>query len=110
MDMMELKCHVNNKIGEIRKARDFTQETLARSCSISRVTIARYETGKRSPSIDMLARMAIALNVNVCELIELDSNDAATQLLLNTYKEGFRKEQKLQNRIKEMRERQGKTF
>ena len=57
------------KLREIRKARGMTQGRLATVTGINRVTIARYETEKISPTLKNAEKIAEALGVTVNELI-----------------------------------------
>ena len=62
---------VVNNIGlaEIRKERGLTQARLSDLSGVARVTIARYETGKSSPTVDTLTKLAGALHVTVDKII-----------------------------------------
>jgi XRE family transcriptional regulator, regulator of sulfur utilization len=58
------------KIKELREARGWTQETLARKARVSRVTIGRIEIGHSRPSLDLVERLAKVFKVKVSELLE----------------------------------------
>lgn len=58
------------RLAEVRKARGFTQKSLSALSGVSRISIARYETGKASPSVRMLQRIADALKVPIGELVD----------------------------------------
>ena len=60
----------NIKVAEIRKERGLTQARLSDLSGVSRVTIARFETGKCSPSLETLDKLARALNITIDELVE----------------------------------------
>jgi transcriptional regulator with XRE-family HTH domain len=47
-----------------------TQEELAYLSSLGRNTVGMLERGERQPRLDMIVRLAGALNLNPCELIE----------------------------------------
>ena len=53
-----------------RQKRKLTQQALADKVGIRQETIARLETGKRQPSMDLLYRLAKALKVKVGDLLE----------------------------------------
>lgn len=58
---------------DIKSARiraNMSQEALAQAARVSRVAIARYESGERVPNIIIAARIAEALNCKVDDLIE----------------------------------------
>lgn len=46
-----------SRIKELRKARGWTQDDLARALKAGRQTIGNYETGFRSPDIDTILRL-----------------------------------------------------
>jgi transcriptional regulator with XRE-family HTH domain len=54
----------------LRERRDWTQDELARRVDAHRVTIAKLETGERQPSVDMLERLAQALEVKVTDFLK----------------------------------------
>ena len=55
-------------LAEVRKAKGFTQESLAKRSGVHRVSIARYETGKASPNLRTLERLSDALGVPITAL------------------------------------------
>lgn len=55
-------------IRKARKKRKLTQEQLAQKCEMATITIRQYETGKRTPQAEQLAKIARALNVSVADL------------------------------------------
>lgn len=57
-------------LAQVRKAKGLTQEQLSKLSGVSRVSIARYETGKISPTVRALQRLAKALNVSAGKLID----------------------------------------
>ena len=54
---------IGNRIAEIRVARGLTQDELAELSTLSRISIARYETGKIEPGAKALGRIAEALEI-----------------------------------------------
>lgn len=46
------------RLRELREKADVSQEIAAESCGISRVSLARYETGARVPELKIAARLA----------------------------------------------------
>ena len=57
------------KLREIRKRNGLSQERLSELSHVDRVSISRYETGKKKPSVDNLKRLAVALDVTTDELL-----------------------------------------
>ncbi len=54
---------------DIRKKKGYSQQKVAMDLNISREALSYYETGKRSPDIDMLLQMSEYFNVSVDYLI-----------------------------------------
>ena len=54
---------------QIRKRKKYSQLKVAMELSISREALSYYETGKRSPDVDMLVRLSRYFNVSVDYLI-----------------------------------------
>lgn len=59
-----------SEIARIRKDRGISQERLAKLSGVHRVSIARYETGKASPNLRTIEKLASALKVKVDDLIQ----------------------------------------
>lgn len=55
---------IGNRIAEIRRQRGLNQDELAELSTLSRISIARYETGKIEPGAQALGRIADALEVS----------------------------------------------
>lgn len=64
-----MKNDVGKRIAAIRRERGYNQEELAEMAMISRITLARYETGIIEPGAFALSRIADALNVSTDELL-----------------------------------------
>ena len=45
--------NIGNKISELRKKNNYTQEELAEKLNVSRQTISSIETGKYNPSLEL---------------------------------------------------------
>ncbi len=64
--------HIQHRLGKNiqrqRKLRGLTQEALAEAVNVNRAYIGHLEQGRRTPSINMLEKIAKALNVPVSEL------------------------------------------
>ena len=54
---------------EIRRKKGYNQLKVAMDLSISRESISLYETGRRSPDVDMLVRFSRYFNVSIDYLI-----------------------------------------
>lgn len=82
---MELKKQIGKKIQSIRKSRGITQEGLAEMIGIEIPSLSNIETGKYSPSIETLQKLATALNVKVWEFyyVEEISIDEMRKEIIN---------------------------
>jgi transcriptional regulator with XRE-family HTH domain len=57
-------------IRQLREENAMTQEKLAELADIDRTYIYRLETGKRSPSLDIVFRLADALKISPGQLLD----------------------------------------
>lgn len=62
-------ANVGKNIRNIRTKNKMTQDELAEKLFVSRQTVSNYETGKSNPDIDMLIKIAEALDTDVNILI-----------------------------------------
>jgi putative transcriptional regulator len=71
------KATFAKKIGKriifLRKQKGWSQSELARQCEKDRQAIERIENGKTVPNTFTLYEIAKALNVNVCQLLNIHS-------------------------------------
>ena len=67
--MKNLVKDIGNRIAEIRRARGLSQDELAELATLSRISIARYETGKIEPGAKALGRIAEALEISTDVLL-----------------------------------------
>ncbi|HHW39601.1 MAG TPA: helix-turn-helix transcriptional regulator [Syntrophomonadaceae bacterium] len=74
--MSNIKKTVGNNIRLLRRARGMTQERLAEIVDVSGSYIGYLERGKRSPSLDLLAKIADVFKVDPAVL--LTSSDDTT--------------------------------
>lgn len=58
------------KIKEFRRSQGLTQEELGKLVGASNVSISLYERGEQSPDIEMLKKLATALNTSVDALLD----------------------------------------
>jgi transcriptional regulator with XRE-family HTH domain len=56
---------IGNQIRAMRKAHKLTQEEFAKRSGISLMSLRRYETDERQPTMDTVAQMATALGLSV---------------------------------------------
>ena len=59
-----------NIIKKLREKQGITQKALAEKMGIAQKTISEYETGKHIPSVELLPKLAKALNTNIETLVK----------------------------------------
>lgn len=59
------------RISKIRKSKKISQVELAESVGVKQATISRIEKGVNKPSLDVIDKIAEALNVTILELFDL---------------------------------------
>ena len=64
------------KISKIRKSKKISQVELAKSVGVKQATISRIEKGVNKPSLDVIERIAEALNVCIIELFDIPDLEA----------------------------------
>jgi transcriptional regulator with XRE-family HTH domain len=57
-------------IAELRRAKGFTQKSLARQTRVGGAYIARIEAGNRKPTLDVLRAICAALDVDLWQLVQ----------------------------------------
>lgn len=68
--MKDLLPKLGSRLKEIRKTRGLTQEALAEKIDLSPQYLSRLEGGHQSPSLETVARLAEALNLELSELFD----------------------------------------
>lgn len=82
--MYNIQEVVGNNIRLFRQSNRLTQEKLAELVNVSNSYIGYLERGLRVPSLDLLARIGIALDVEPAELLNTTSADT-DPILKNLY-------------------------
>lgn len=67
METSDIKKLLGKRIKELRKSRKMTQEQLAEKVGIGTPNISYFETGKYTPSIETLFKIATVLNYEMYE-------------------------------------------
>ncbi len=62
------------QLKQLREAKGLSQERFAEILNLNSTYISRIETGKRSPSLQNIARIAQALGVPIARLFEISSD------------------------------------
>ena len=63
---------LSEKLQELRKKRDMTQEELAEALYVSRTAISKWESGRGYPSIDSLKEISKFFSVSIDELLSAE--------------------------------------
>lgn len=63
---------MNNRIKELRKIKNITQEELAQILSVTRQTINAIENNKYNPTLELAMKLAKLLGVHVDELFIME--------------------------------------
>jgi transcriptional regulator with XRE-family HTH domain len=61
--------NIGDRISELRKTKNWSQNELASKADVSRVIIGRYERNEASPSIEVAKKIADALDVSMDYLV-----------------------------------------
>jgi DNA-binding XRE family transcriptional regulator len=70
MEAVADPTYLSFKLKQLRQAAGLTQEELARKVGVNRVSLARFESGARSPSWATVLDLADALGVTVEAFVE----------------------------------------
>ena len=66
---------MNNRLEEIRKQKQITQEELATALEVSRQTISSLEKGRYNPSIILAFKIARYFNMSIEEIFIYEEED-----------------------------------
>ena len=90
---------IGNKLLELRKQHNLSQEQLAEKMGVARQTISKWELGETSPDINQAKKLSKIFNVTVDSLINNNVNDIllkrvnwiekATRVIINILKITF---------------------
>lgn len=75
--------NIGKRIKELRKENKLTQKELADKLNVSTITIQNYENNRRMPNLEMINKIAKALNVRSSELVDDGSIFDGTGKILN---------------------------
>lgn len=83
--------NLGNKIRELRRARNLTQEQLAASLSISAQAVSKWEMGASFPDMTMIPILAGFFKVSLDELFDFDVNNVDKEIeeIRSEYKKYF---------------------
>ena len=64
---MDIKLKVGQRIKELRKKLEFSQEGLANEAEVDRTYVTDVENGRRNISVEILEKIVVALKVSFTE-------------------------------------------
>lgn len=67
---MDIKVRIGKRIRSIREEKNMSQKDLAYSSDLDRSYIASVENGQRNISVVNIEKIALALDVTLCELFK----------------------------------------
>ena len=89
-----MKPNIAESLKLLRRRKGLTQEDLARLLGVSRITVARWESGQRFPTTEQLMKLSKVLEVSPEELLRVDPStltlkDFAEWLIKEVYIEEY---------------------
>ncbi|WP_196990038.1 helix-turn-helix domain-containing protein [Panacibacter microcysteis] len=64
---MDIKLKVGQRVRELRKQRELSQEGLAYKAEVDRTYVTDIENGRRNVSLEIMERLINALDVSITE-------------------------------------------
>ena len=78
--------NLGNKIAELRKKNNLSQEELAEKVGVARQTISKWEIGDTTPDINQVKIISKIFNISIDELVDNDINNVIVEKVSNTEK------------------------
>lgn len=75
--------NIGERIIQLRKAKNWSQDELAKHVNASRIMIGKYERGDNAPSIEVLLKLAKAFGVSLDYLVGEGVNAAFDKEMIN---------------------------
>lgn len=72
MDKESLQILISKRIKQIREEKNISQSDLGAMCNFEKSNMSRIESGRISPSLITLYKIAKALNIEFYELFKFD--------------------------------------
>jgi len=76
-----VRLRLSRNVQHVRRLRGLSQERLAELAAISLKQIGRVERGEVNVTLDVVARIAAGLRVDLCDLLESDTDRNAVVLV-----------------------------
>ncbi len=80
MDKKDYGKRLANAIATQMRRKGITQEQLGNKIGVSQRTISDYASGKTAPSYDVMAKMAVILEISLDQVFDLTNDHAAIYL------------------------------
>lgn len=77
---------IGNKILELRKKNNLSQEVLAEKVGVARQTISKWELGETSPDLKQSKKLSEIFNVSLDELVSNEIKEILVEKISNTEK------------------------
>ncbi len=77
---------IGNKIQELRKKNNLSQEELAEKLGVARQTISKWELGETSPDLKQSKELSKVFNVSLDELVDNELKSVLVEKVSNTEK------------------------
>lgn len=75
---MDAKQLLGQRVKKYRRQLGLTMEEMAYRCGLHASYIALLEGGKRNPSLDTLEKVALGLDVQLCDLLDFNAEPEIT--------------------------------
>lgn len=79
-----INLKIGNKILELRKKANLSQENLAEKLDVSRQTISKWETGETGPDLKQAASISKIFNISLDELVDNNIKEIIVEKVSNT--------------------------
>ena len=67
---MDVRARLSGNMRRLRQSKDWSQEELAHQSGLHRTYISDLERGARNPTIEVVDKIAVALDVSCGELLD----------------------------------------
>ena len=91
--------NIGERIIQLRKTKNWSQDELAKHVNASRIMIGKYERGDNAPSIEVLLKLAKAFGVSLDYLVGESVNAAFDKEIINRLENVENLPQEEKNRI-----------
>ena len=81
------RLELSEKLQELRRSRELTQEELADALYVSRTAVSKWESGRGTPSIDSLKELSRFFSISIDELL---SGEALVEIAENENRSNLR--------------------